>query len=69
MTLTVCGVGDTGFAASACSHPAERAELTATKSAMIIRKLIPASNERQLPKVIVQRLLTRKHTAPAKVST
>lgn len=41
MTLTVCGVVDTGFAASACWQPAEKTELTANKMATMIRKLVP----------------------------
>ena len=41
MTLTVCGVVDPGFAASACWQPAEKTELTANKMATMIRKLIP----------------------------
>jgi hypothetical protein len=39
MTLTSRGPAATGFAACACSHPAERAELTATKITMNTRKV------------------------------
>lgn len=59
MTLTSCGAMATCFAASARSHPPARAKVTATKMAMITRK-ITYPQRTSCTKVLIQRLLTRK---------
>jgi hypothetical protein len=59
MTLTSCGPMATCFAASARSHPPERAKVIATKMAMITRK-ITYPQRTSCTKVLIQRLLTRK---------